>query len=70
MHWGYGLGGWMMLFWFILAAAIVSLVVWAIVRGATQTRGAAGAEDVLRERYARGEISREEFERMRDDLRR
>lgn len=34
-----------------------------------RTRGAADAEEILRKRYARGEIDRAEFKRMREDLR-
>lgn len=71
MHWGYAMGGWTMLLWFVLAVAVVGLLVWAVARSATP-RGRAGArpEEILRERFARGEISREEFERTLDDLRR
>ena len=72
MHWGYGMGGWMMLFWVLLAAAVLVLMVWAIVRSGAQasTPAGASAEDILRERYARGEITREQFDQMLADLRR
>lgn len=79
MHWGYGMGGgWMMLFWILLAAAVIAVVVWAVARSGSQTLPPAGsqgpppagAEDILRERYARGEITREQFDQMRGDLRR
>jgi putative membrane protein len=76
MHWEYGMGGgWMMLFWILLATAAIALVVWAIARAASQSSPAAGtpparAEEILRERYARGEITREQFDQMLGDLRR
>lgn len=70
MHWGYGMGGWMMLLWFLIAVAIIALVVWAITRAAASQGRGTGPEEILRERYARGEITREQFEQMREDLRR
>lgn len=56
----------MVLGWIVLIAAIVAVVWWfaTVVRPA---RGN-GALEILRERYARGEISREEFEKQRRDL--
>jgi putative membrane protein len=57
----------------LLALVIVGIVVgvrW-LTTGAGQRAGGSrsnGALDVLRERYARGEISRDEFQRMRQDL--
>ncbi|MCA1733549.1 MAG: SHOCT domain-containing protein [Acidobacteria bacterium] len=72
MHWGYGMGGWMIL-WTLVGMVIVGAFVWAIVRAG----GSGGAaprpetpEDILRARYARGELTREQFEQMREDLRR
>lgn len=71
MHWGYGMGGGMMIFWLVLAIALIALVVWAIMHAVAPPQGrVVGADDILRERYARGEITREQFEQMRDDLRR
>jgi len=55
-----------MLFW----AVVVGLVVWAIV-WFTRRDGRGRKDDSLSiasERYARGDISREEFERIRKDL--
>ncbi len=58
----------------IVPLLFVALVVWLLVR-AYDGRGLDfgthrdRALEILRERYARGEISSEEFERMKKDLR-
>lgn len=60
----------MVLFW----GAIIALGVWLISRlvrsstSGTSTAGGNGAGAIARERYARGEISTEEFERIKRDL--
>jgi putative membrane protein len=54
------------LFWIAVILAISASIWWAIRRGWPTRRDP--ALDVLRERYARGEISREEFEARRRDL--
>lgn len=78
-HWGWGFGfGWifMLLFW--------GLVIWAIIMLAKSLsenggccgmkkeekpeRKTDGAMNILRERYAKGEISKEEFDKMKNDL--
>lgn len=65
---GFGLIG-MSLFWILLIVVIVVLVkaVWG--GGASTDRRQAGtALGILKERYTRGEIEREEFEQKRRDL--
>ncbi len=67
--WGWGGMFGMSLFWILVVVAIVALVraIWS---------GGAVAEppqqktalDILNERYARGEIEREEFEQKKRDL--
>lgn len=74
----YGFGGfwWMWIimaaFWILVIGGVVWLVVWLSRQGAPAGPGPGPgptrAIDILRERYARGEISREEYERMRRDL--
>jgi putative membrane protein len=73
MGWGSGGGGMlgivpMMLWWLLLVVGIALLVKWlfGITAGG---RHAGGARDILAERYARGEIDREEFENRKRDLR-
>ena len=68
-HSGEAMGWWMLLgsLWFALFWGIV---IWAVVK--LTSRGdfydQASALDVARRRYARGELSREEFEQLRRDL--
>ncbi|MBA5867545.1 MAG: hypothetical protein GDA67_12715 [Nitrospira sp. CR1.3] len=70
-----GLGGWMgsvfmIVFWTLL---IVALVLWIKSLLRQERRGSASGEpesalEILRKRYARGEISKEEFEEKRKHL--
>jgi len=71
MMWGggYGVfGGLMMLvFWGVLIALIVVAVKW-LLDSQGGRRGRRDALDILRERYASGEIDEEEFDRRRKAL--
>ncbi len=68
--WGMGFGGiGMILFWVLIIVGIVVLTKWLAdgPRGSDSPREKS-ALDILKEHYARGDISREEFERKRRDL--
>ncbi len=66
--WGMGFGWfWMILVWALVIAGIV-YIVQAVIRGSRKSEQAESPLDILKKRYARGELSKEEFERMRDDL--
>jgi putative membrane protein len=56
------------LFWLLIIVGIVFLVKWII----AQTKSTDGASetplDILKKRYARGEINKEEFEEKKRDL--
>ncbi len=74
MNWGYGMGwGWsiiMMVFWIAVIVGIIFLIRWIAL--STDSRRETSAEDsameILRNRYARGEINKEEFEEKKKDL--
>ncbi len=67
MMWGMsGMMVFMVLGWLLLIVAVVA-VAWWLLRTVTPQRGD-DALAILRERYARGEISREEYESRRRDL--
>jgi putative membrane protein len=66
-------GGWMIfggILMFLFWAGIIALIVWGVSRLYRQhiTAGKQTPLDIARERYARGEISREEFEQIKKDL--
>jgi putative membrane protein len=66
----HGLGfGWigMVLFWVLLIVAAVMLFKSTTCHGASSARKN-NALDILKERYARSEINREEFEQKKRDL--
>ena len=66
-----GMMGFMMLFGFLAivgVALLVALAIWFVVRRWQAAGARDSALDILRERYARGEITREEFDARRRDL--
>ncbi len=73
MHWGdYGWGmgfGWlfMVLFWALVILGAVYIFRMVSERSRPAEKGGT-ALDILKKRYAKGEITKEEFERMKDDL--
>ena len=67
--WGSGWGLLMMVPGLLIFAAIVAALVWGLGRASSTSSGGAGARDILDARYARGEITREQYHQMRGDLR-
>jgi|Deesub1362A_J573_1020465.scaffolds.fasta_scaffold24899_2 putative membrane protein len=77
MGWGMGYGmGWlwavlMVVFWIAVIVGIVFLIRWLILSTKTPSqhgRQEESALDILKKRYARGEIDKEEFEQRKKDL--
>lgn len=64
---GFG-GGVMWIFWILLVVVILWAVKTAAGRGTNSVGKQKSALDILKERYAKGEIEREEFEQKRKDL--
>jgi putative membrane protein len=71
---GYGLGSFGMIFGWIIMIAFWALIIWGgiafvqwLVNQGSQKKGDTGI-DILKERYAKGEISKEEFESKKKDL--
>jgi putative membrane protein len=75
-HWHEGIGWWMMfgfIWMLVFWGVIIALVVWGIKklteRGPKSSTTEKGDPlNIAKERYARGEISREEFEQIKKDL--
>lgn len=74
MYWwpyGYGMmGGWGWL-GMLMQLAILVLLIYLLVRAFSRPASSEGRDralEILRERYARGEIDKETFERMKHDL--
>lgn len=62
-------GGFMWLFWILVLVAIVWLITSAVNSGVRNRRDVDDSPlEILKRRYARGEIDEEEFTRRRNDL--
>jgi putative membrane protein len=70
MMWGIG-AWWMAIFWVLVIIGIFFLVKWLVEQGRMSKKtseGGEGALDILKKRYARGEIDKQEFEQKKKDL--
>ncbi|NIR52576.1 SHOCT domain-containing protein [candidate division KSB1 bacterium] len=71
MHWmDWHWGGWLMmiLWWGLIIVGIVFLVKWITGQRSDGTKKEDSALDILKRRYASGEISKEEFQEKKKDL--
>jgi len=72
--WGMGwFGGiFMMIFWVLIIVGLIFLIKWLVQNAKTGSHAGSSSEsralDILRERYARGEIDKQEFAEKKKDL--
>lgn len=66
--WGVGMMLVMLVFWGLVITGIVLAIRWLLNVGPRRDAVQDSALQILRERYARGELSREEFEARKRDL--
>lgn len=72
----YGYGGWMafgwftmLVFWVLIIAGIIAVIRWAGTRNIPSPRGTGDtALEILKRRYASGEITKEQYETMKRDI--
>lgn len=64
---GYG-GGMMWIFWILIIIGLIWIVGFATRREGSPSAKRQSAGEILEERYARGEIERDEFEQKKKDL--
>jgi putative membrane protein len=65
--WFMGLGILCMVFFW---AVVIGLIIWAVRRNDNRQSNSTGdsAMDIARQRYAKGEITKEQFQQMKKDL--
>ncbi len=66
MGWGGGIG--MFFFWIILIVLVVVLVKWLVSQSSERVEKRDDPMDILKRRYAKGEIDKTEFEEKAKDL--
>jgi putative membrane protein len=75
MGWASGMGWFggiiMVLFWIAIIVGVILLIRWLIVSTKATSHGTSSGDsalEILKKRYARGEINKEEFEEKKRDL--
>jgi putative membrane protein len=71
MHYGYWFYGghmlWMTISW-LIGIGLFSMLIWLLVSAINRGPGSSSPEEILRRRYAAGEIESEEYERRLGEL--
>jgi putative membrane protein len=69
-NWGFPwFGGiFMILFWILIIIGVIFLIKWLVINKSTEVQSRETPLEILRRRYASGEISKEEFENKKRDL--
>lgn len=62
-------GGWMMFVWWFLIIALVVFAVRFLVKANQSSNNKETPMEILKRRYARGEIDEEEFNKRKNELR-
>ncbi len=66
-HWMYG--GFMWIFWILVVVGLVFLIKWLVQQGTSgESKHIETPLEILKKRYARGEIDKQEFEQKKKDL--
>ncbi|WP_238472724.1 SHOCT domain-containing protein [Desulforamulus profundi] len=72
MYGGYGMGWFGGIFMMLIPLALLGLVVyWAVnsgVKSALKEGSSSGALDILKSRYARNEITEDEYKKLKEEL--
>ncbi|MCL5781621.1 MAG: SHOCT domain-containing protein [Firmicutes bacterium] len=72
MYGGYGMGWFGGIFMMLIPLALLGLVVyWAVnsgVKNALKEGSSSGALDILKSRYARNEITEDEYKKLKEEL--
>ena len=68
--WMWGIGWiWMAIFWLLVILGIAALLKWLLRQGSGHgTMGVESPLEILKKRYAKGEINKEEFEEKKRDI--